>query len=60
MAFYAARGIPPDTLAASGPAEIAFLQGARALYYEETAELMSHAVALGVSRLLPGGDRSGE
>ena len=53
MAFYAARGIPPDVLAAAGPAQVAFLQGARAIYYQEITELMSHAVALGISKLLP-------
>lgn len=53
MAFYAARGVPLDALAAAGPAEIAFLQGARARYYQETVELLSLAVAQGVSKLLP-------
>lgn len=52
MAFYAARGVPLDALAAAGPAEIAFLQGARARYYQETVELLSLAVAQGVSKLL--------
>lgn len=60
MAFYAARGVPLDALAAASTAEIAFLQGARALYYEEMTELMSQAVALGISKILPGGDRSVE
>lgn len=53
MAFYAARGVPLDALAAAGPAEIAFLQGARELYYQETVERLSLAVAQGVSKLLP-------
>ncbi|MEI3304905.1 MAG: hypothetical protein V8R40_02065 [Dysosmobacter sp.] len=53
MAFYAARGVSLDALAAAGPAEIAFLQGARARYYQETVELMSFAVAQGVAKLLP-------
>lgn len=60
MAFYAARGVPLDALAAASAVEIAFLQGARALYYEEMTELMSQAVALGISKILPGGDRSVE
>ena len=47
-------------LAAASPERIAFLQGARALYYEETMELMSQAVAVGISKILPGGDRNGE
>lgn len=53
MAFYAARGVSLDALAAAGPAEIAFLQGARVRYYQETAELMSLAVAQGIAKLLP-------
>jgi hypothetical protein len=60
LAFYAARGVPLDALAAASPERIAFLQGARALYYEETVELMSQAVAVGISKILPGGDRNGE
>lgn len=53
MSFYAARGVPLDALAAATPAERGFLQGARALYYQEIVELMSQAVALGISKLLP-------
>ena len=60
LAFYAARGVSLDALAAASAAEIAILQGARALYYEEMTELMSQAVALGISKILPGGDRSVE
>ena len=53
LEFYAAGGVSLDALAAAGPAEIAFLQGARARYYQETAELMSLAVAQGIAKLLP-------
>ena len=60
LAFYAARVVPLYALAAASPERIAFLQGARALYYEETVELMSQAVAVGISKILPGGDRNGE
>ena len=55
MAFYAVRGVPLDVLAAT-PAERGFLQGARALYYEEQAALLQAAVA----RTLTGGGRHGE
>ena len=43
MAFYAVRGVPLDVLAAATPAERGFLQGARALYYEEQAALLQAA-----------------
>ena len=49
MSFYAARGVPLDALAAATPAERGFLQGARALYYEEMLALMRRAVALGIA-----------
>ena len=45
MAFYAVRGVPLDVLAAATPAERGFLQGARALYYEEQAALLQAAGA---------------
>lgn len=51
MAFYAVRGVPLDVLAAATPAERGFLQGARALYYDEQAA---------VARTLTGGGRHGE
>ena len=51
MAFYAARGVPLDALAAATPAERGFLQGARALYYEEQAVLIQTAIV----RVLTGG-----
>ncbi|WP_435321725.1 hypothetical protein [Muriventricola aceti] len=38
------------------PAERAFLEGARALYYEEQISMSEAGTALGFSRLLPGGD----
>ena len=47
--------MPLDTLAAVTPAEIAFLEGSRALYYEE----MSMLIATGIAKLLPGGDANG-
>ncbi|WP_417047785.1 hypothetical protein [Dysosmobacter welbionis] len=56
MAFYAVRGVPLDVLAAATPAERGFLQGARALYYDEQAALLQAAVA----RTLTGGVRHGE
>lgn len=56
MAFYAVRGVPLDVLVAATPAERGFLQGARALYYEEQAALLQAAVA----RMLTGGGRRGE
>ena len=46
MAFYAVRGVPLDVLAAATPAERGFLQGARALYYDEQAALLQAAVAV--------------
>ena len=55
FAFYAARGVSLDALAAASPAEIGFLEGARALYYEEQAAL----IAAGVAKLLPGGENHG-
>jgi len=57
MAFYAVRGVPLDVLAAATPAERGFLQGARALYYEEQMELGEAGTALGLARVLPGGER---
>ena len=48
--------VPLDVLAAATPAERGFLQGARALYYEEQAALLQAAVA----RTLTGGGRHGE
>ena len=45
MAFYAVRGVPLDVLAAATPAERGFLQGARALYYEEQAALRQEYIA---------------
>ena len=56
VAFYAVRGVPLDTLAASSPAAIALLDGARALYYEEQVALIQTALA----GLLPGGDADGD
>lgn len=56
MAFYAVRGVPLASLAAATPAERGFLQGARALYYEEQAALIRAAV----SRALMGGGRYAE
>lgn len=56
MAFYAVRGVPLDVLAAATPAERSFLQGARALYYEEQAALLQAATA----RMLTGGGQRGE
>ena len=53
---YAVRGVPLDVLAAAPPAERGFLQGARALDYEEQAALLQAAVA----RTLTGGGRHGE
>lgn len=48
MAFYAVRGVPLETLAAASPAELGFLQGARAIYYEELSALIRAAAqALG-------------
>lgn len=58
MAFYAVRGVPLDVLAAATPAERGFLQGARALYYDEQAALLQARQA--VARTLTGGGRHGE
>ena len=55
FAFYAARGMPLQALAAASPAEIGFLEGARALYYEETIELIRTAVV----QAFVGGEQSG-
>ena len=44
-----------DALAAASPAEIGFLEGARALCYEEQAAL----IAADVAKLLPGGENHG-
>jgi len=44
--------VPLSALAACSPAEIGFLAGARALYYEETMALIAGAIG----KLLPGGD----
>ena len=52
FAFYAARGVSLDALAAASPAEIGFLEGARALYYEEQTALITTAIA----KLLSGGE----
>lgn len=52
FAFFAARGVPLSALAACSPAELGFLAGARALYYEETMALIAGTIA----KLLPGGD----
>ena len=60
FAFYAVRGWSLQALAEATPGELAFLTGARALYYEEQAALIRAGVAGGVSMLLPGGDGNGE
>ena len=43
-------------MAAAGNAEKGFLEGARALYYEELTAVISYAVARGIQMILPGGD----
>ena len=55
MAFLRRAGVPLDVLAAATPAERGFLQGARALYYDEQAALLA-----AVARTLTGGGRHGE
>ena len=44
-AFYAARGVPLDALAAATPVERGFLAGARALYYDEQVAVIQTAIA---------------
>lgn len=55
MAFYAVRGVPLEALAAATPAELGFLQGARALYYDELSALFRAAAGS-----LTGGGHHGE
>jgi len=56
FAFYAARGVPLQTLAASTPAEIGFLNGARAIYYDELSAVMQK---IGEMLGLAGGEQRG-
>ncbi|MBT9650334.1 hypothetical protein GPK87_12995 [Oscillibacter sp. MCC667] len=55
FAFYAARGVPLDALAAASPTEIGFLMGARALYFDEQVALTAAAIA----QSLTGGEKRG-
>lgn len=57
FAFYTSRGWTLEALSQASPAELAFLEGARALYYEEQISMLEAGVALGDARVLPGGDR---
>ena len=43
-AWYAARGAPLGSLASASPAEIAFLAGARALYYDDLQRFITSIV----------------
>ena len=44
MAFFAVRGVPPSRFGEISEAEFAFLQGSRALYYDEQIALMREAM----------------
>ncbi len=55
FAFYAARGVPLDALAAASPTEIGFLMGARALYFDEQVALTAAAI----DQSLTGGEKRG-
>jgi hypothetical protein len=57
FAFYAVRGVPLQTLAASTPAEIGFLHGARAIYYEELTAVMQKIAGM---LEIPGGEQRGD
>lgn len=57
--FYVVRGVPLDVLAELTPARRGFLEGARALYYDEMMQVIQSGVAAGVAMLLGGGDRGG-
>lgn len=54
------RGWTLEALSETSPAERALLEGARALYYEEQISMMEAGAALGLTRVLPGGDRGGK
>ena len=54
FAFYAPRGWTLEALSRTSPAERAFLEGARALYYEEQISMGEAGTALGVARHLAG------
>lgn len=51
------RGWSLEELARTSPVQRGFLEGARALYYEEQMELGEAGTALGLARVLPGGER---
>ena len=53
------RGWTLEALSRTSPAERALLEGARALYYEEQVTVGEAGTALGLARLLPGGDEIG-
>lgn len=59
FAFYVPRGWTLEALSRTSPAERALLEGARALYYEEQVTVGEAGTALGLARLLPGGDEIG-